>query len=194
MKNLYQLNGLYSMETGNAETPVGNGLLVIKRVNKTEAPNNGVVLEYGNSTSWVGQLYIGDNATQGIYYNGWSNGTRGSWRRLADTPVNLYDNSSGTNGNVPLSQSAANFTYLEVFYHNSVGGYSSLKVYSPNGKTITLTSSFYDGAFYVFTKRMTISGTSITNRDYGQVWFSNNGTANNTVEDKITVVKVLGYE
>lgn len=76
-------NGLYCRPTGQADTPVGNSMLVIKRVTNSEAPNNGVVLEFGNSTSWTGQLYIGDNATQGIYYNGWSNGVRGSWIRLA---------------------------------------------------------------------------------------------------------------
>jgi len=76
-------NGLYCRPTGQANTPVGNSMLVIKRVTNSEAPNNGVVLEFGNSTSWTGQLYIGDNATQGIYYNGWSNGVRGSWIRLA---------------------------------------------------------------------------------------------------------------
>ena len=58
-------------------------MLVIKRVTNSEAPNNGVVLEFGNSTSWAGQLFIGDNATQGIYYNGWSNGVRGNWIKLA---------------------------------------------------------------------------------------------------------------
>ena len=76
-------NGLYCRPTGQADTPVGNGMLVIKRVTNSEAPNNGVVLEFGNSTSWAGQLYIGDNATQGIYYNGWSDGVRGSWIKLA---------------------------------------------------------------------------------------------------------------
>ena len=76
-------NGLYCRPTGQADTPVGNSMLVIKRVTNSEAPNNGVVLEFGNSTSWAGQLYIGDNATQGIYYNGWSDGVRGSWIKLA---------------------------------------------------------------------------------------------------------------
>lgn len=87
--------GFYSYGTGNVGTPVGNSNLIIKRANNSEAPNNGVVLEFGNSTNWTGQLYIGDNATQGIYYNGWSSGTRGTWRRLADIPVTLYNNDTG---------------------------------------------------------------------------------------------------
>lgn len=80
-------NGIYSRETGSVGTPVGNGKLIIKRATNAEAPNNGVVLEFGNSTNWAGQLYIGDNATQGIYFNGWSNGTRGTWKRLMEEPT-----------------------------------------------------------------------------------------------------------
>lgn len=81
--SLYMPTGFYSKETGNVGTASGTGKLVIKRASSNEAPNNGVVLEFGNSTSWVGQLYIGDNADQGVYYNGWSNGVRGSWKKLA---------------------------------------------------------------------------------------------------------------
>lgn len=77
------VNGFYSYDVGNVDTPSGTGRLVIKRAASGETPNNGVVLEYGNSTSWTGQLFIGDNATQGLYYNGWTDGTRGSWKRLA---------------------------------------------------------------------------------------------------------------
>lgn len=91
-------NGFYSRATGEVGTATSaNGMLLIKRANNSEAPNNGVVLEYGNSTSWKGQLYIGDNATQGVYLNGWSNGTRGSWERLAmekDVPIVSKDNAS----------------------------------------------------------------------------------------------------
>lgn len=89
------INGFYSYDTGRVNTPEGKSSLIVKKCNNTEAPNNGVVLEYGNSTNWTGQLYIGDNATQGIYYNGWSNGVRGSWRRLADIPRTLYSNDTG---------------------------------------------------------------------------------------------------
>ena len=89
------INGFYSYDTGRVNTPEGKSSLIVKKCNNTEAPNNGVVLEYGNSTNWTGQLYIGDNATQGIYYNGWSNGVRGSWRRLADIPRTLYNNNTG---------------------------------------------------------------------------------------------------
>ena len=83
--------GIWSRPTGEVGTATSdsNSCLLIKRANNTEAPNNGVVLEFGNSANWRGQLYIGDNSTQGIYYNGWSDGVRGSWIRLADQRSNL---------------------------------------------------------------------------------------------------------
>lgn len=83
--------GLWSRPTGEVGTATSdsNSCLLIKRASSSEAPNNGVVLEFGNSANWRGQLYIGDNATQGIYYNGWSDGVRGSWIRLADQRSNL---------------------------------------------------------------------------------------------------------
>lgn len=75
-------HGIVSMQPGHANEPAGKLTLIIKKVNNSEAPNNGIVLEYG-SKKWTGQLYLGDNATQGIYWNGWSDGVRGTWRKLA---------------------------------------------------------------------------------------------------------------
>lgn len=77
-------NGIYSIAAGSVGTNSNKtGTLMIKRATSSEAPNNGVVLEYATNANYAGQLYIGDNATQGVYYNGWSNGTRGSWKKLA---------------------------------------------------------------------------------------------------------------
>ena len=75
-------NGFRSYDTGHADTSNACSRIVIKRVSSSEAPNNGVILEFGNSTSWTGQLFIGDNANQGCYWNGWSNGQRGTWKKL----------------------------------------------------------------------------------------------------------------
>lgn len=75
---------------GQVNTAKGDGKVWFKRASISNTyndgtPNNGFVIEYGNSTSWVGQLYIGDNATQGLYWNGWSDGVRGSWKKIAFT-------------------------------------------------------------------------------------------------------------
>ncbi|MBO7670266.1 MAG: hypothetical protein J6S60_06710 [Oscillospiraceae bacterium] len=70
--------------TGNvSEASAADSSIKIKKANTSTAPNNGVVLEYSMASGWVGQLYLGDNATIGLYWNGWSNGTRGEWKRIA---------------------------------------------------------------------------------------------------------------
>ena len=191
-------NGLYCKPTGQVNTPVGNSMLVIKRATNSEAPNNGVVLEFGNSTNWTGQLFIGDNATQGVYYNGWSNGTRGSWRRLADVPVVLYDNASGTTGNVTLSETSANFSYIEIYYKTD-DEYYSQKVCSPNGKAVTLLAQTLNTStprIFGKTKKVTISGTSISVNNYCQYTINNNATGYLQVSsdrNTIYIVKVVGY-
>lgn len=193
MKSLRQLNGLYSMGTGNVNTPVGNGALIIKKAHNQEAPNNGVVLEFGNSVNWVGQLYIGDNAYQGIYYNGWADGVRGNWRRLADEPVSLYDNSSGTTGTVTLSETAANFDYLEIFYRDSDKHYNSVKIASPNGKEAWLSGGYIESnaSGNVKYKNVTVSGTSITSKNYIQVAFNGGDIV---INNYIYITKVVGYK
>lgn len=80
---------------------------------------------------------------------------------MADT---LYS-SSGVNTNITLSASAANYTMLEIFYRDNDGTYDSTKVYSPNGKSVTLS---------------VISGTVNTQNNYKRRIVSINGTAVNT--------------
>ena len=58
-------------------------------------PNNGVILEYSKYSGWGGQLYIGDNAEQGMYYNGWSGGTRGTWKKVV-LQDDYYNDTAGT--------------------------------------------------------------------------------------------------
>ena len=172
-------NGIYSRNSGEVGTPVGNGNLVIKRANNSEAPNNGVVLEFGNTQTYAGQLYIGDNATQGIYYNGWSDGKRGTWKRLADVPVTLYNNSSGTTGTVTLSETAANFSRIDIFFSKAGSYFNTTTVYSPNGKNVSLLTAYImdskkDSQLQMPT--VYISGTSITRKNYGGVNMSNGAT------------------
>lgn len=191
------INGLVSRGTGQAGTAVGNGNLVIKKVNNTEAPNNGVVLEFGNSKAWTGQLYIGDSAKQGIYYNGWSGGVRGSWRRLADVPVVLYSNDAGTNGSITLSESSANFAILEFFYRDNNGlGHKSTRVYSPSGKLIDINN--IEGNQTSTVIRRTEYGCSETNVwidtvKQGYVNIQPNGNSVVTNSNYIYIYKIIGY-
>lgn len=136
-------NGLYCRPTGQVNTPVGNDMLVVKRASRSEdsTPNNGVVLEFGNSTSWTGQLYIGDNATQGIYYNGWSDGVRGSWIKLASQndlqPVTLWEGTftATSTSSITWTTSKYNFKTLRIAYKlDNWGDNAAQFVDVPNNK------------------------------------------------------------
>lgn len=56
----------------------------------------------------------------------------------------LYDNDdTPAKGAITLSDSAANYTRLTICYKNTNGFYSSVDVYEPNGKTVTLLNFAY---------------------------------------------------
>lgn len=112
-------------------------------------------------------------------------------------PVLLYDNSSGTTGTVTLSETAENFSYLEIFYcDNNSNQYQSKKIYSPNGKKITLSNiepSQNGNNMYFRTSQYTINGQNITfsYSSFTNIWVD--GPAmESTAYNKI--VRVIGYK
>ena len=109
-------------------------------------------------------------------------------------PKNLYNNSTGTTGTVNLSETSANFNYLEILYYATIGGtkyYNSMKVYSPNGKNITLMSAnAVSTAMAIAINTRVISGTSITSTYNGT--YSSFGAPGGTNE--VYVYRVDGYK
>ena len=125
--------------------------------------------------------------------------TTTDWEYLASCPTVLYENSSGTAGTVTLSKTAANFSYLEIFYRDKQGnypGYNSVKVYSPNGKRVDTTTIQKESAdtntsnIRINTRSLIISDTSITVDNY-QVNYVPDGGKYHTNEQYI--MKVIGY-
>ena len=117
-------------------------------------------------------------------------------------PTSLYDNSSGTTGAITLSQTAANFTYLDIFYLDGTGygnGYHSVRVYSPNGKVASLFSfmpaSTTSMNIKYSVKPVKISGTSISLVDtyYDAGWFNSEG-ASWWNANEMKIVKVIGWK
>ena len=109
-------------------------------------------------------------------------------------PVSLYDNSSGATGGLTLSQTAANFTFLQFFYGLLSSGtayYGSMCIYSPNGKKagFIISSSSSTGLLIGSTIK-TISGTSITNNNNGTYWSFNSPAATN----EMRIYKVYGWK
>ena len=76
----------YRMNTNSDYTkdPSSLGCIVFREVKQgaLNAPNNGVVMEFGNSEQWQGRLLLIDNGSDGLYYGGISNGTNTGWHKM----------------------------------------------------------------------------------------------------------------
>ena len=116
------------------------------------------------------------------------------------SPVVLYDNASGSVGRISLSESAANFDYIEIFGGKMYDGkveFTSVKVYAPNGKSAVLTQvnlAENSSLFQTLTARVLISGTSISIEKSGAFNVAQNGAIEFIPkEDKLLIYRVVGY-
>ena len=105
----------------------------------------------------------------------------------------LYDNASGATGTIPLSDSAANYAFMEIYFKDAVR-WGSVKLDNPNNKaTLLFTSSIGSTGNYNNYKLVYISGSSITVSSYNQIAILATG---NTVsaQENILIYKVIGYK
>lgn len=118
------------------------------------------------------------------------------------SPVILYDNASGAVDNITLSESAANFDYIEIFggkLDGESGGYTSVKVSDPNGKRASLTqvnfiSSSSGGVFQTVISKMLINGTRIFVEAHGCYNVGRSGVTNfDPYENQLLIYCVVGY-
>ncbi len=108
----------------------------------------------------------------------------------------LYSNTTGSNSAITLSESVANFTYVEIFYRNNDNYYNSTKIYEPNGKIAYLDADYpyTSGEGYSYAKKTSvqISGTSITPINYVELTIMPTG-ANIQNKNNIYITRVVGY-
>lgn len=125
-----------------------------------------------------------------------------SWKTIAfseDLPheVILYDNETGASGTITLSDSSANYKYLEIFYRDNNSNYNSVKVYSPNGKIISLQSAEISTSYtYMKFSKYTISANTITENSGSQVRSTNGGDASVRTQSATVhyITRVVGYK
>lgn len=106
----------------------------------------------------------------------------------------LYNSAGGTAGTVTLSDSAENYTYLEIFYRSSGdNACGSVKVFSPNGKLVHL-GTIHHVADYDYAKfaLVSVSGEMITFSQNYQIILKNNGSTY-SAENAIFITRVVGY-
>lgn len=106
----------------------------------------------------------------------------------------LYSSASGTAGTVTLSDSAENYTYLEIFYRSSGdNACGSVKVFSPNGKLVHLGTIHYVADYdYAKFALVSVSGSTIKFSQNYQIVLKNNG-ATYSAENAIFITRVVGY-
>lgn len=77
----------------------------------------------------------------------------------------LYNNTNPATGNITLSESASNFTFLDIFFINNDWYHDCVRVYYPVNKGVVLSNAVFKdefGTVYIRNKVLTISGTSIS--------------------------------
>lgn len=106
----------------------------------------------------------------------------------------LYNSANGTAGTVTLSDSAENYTYLEIFYRSSGdNACGSVKVFSPNGKLVHLGTIHYIADYdYAKFALVSVSGAMITFSQNYQITLKNNGSVY-SAENAIYITRVVGY-
>ncbi len=165
---------------------------------------DGGYFDIGNS---YGHVYGNIDATDGgtiilnKYYQTNENEMDQTIIRAAGTTINgrnvhscknLYNNISGTSGTVTLSETSANYAYIDITY--AYGSVKTERVYNPNGKQVCLEHTHYENNTTIgYFKIMSINGTTIS------VNTSNIGginTWNNTcnTDNVIKILKVDGYK
>lgn len=106
----------------------------------------------------------------------------------------LYSSANGTAGTVTLSDSAENYTYLEIFYRSSGdNACGSVKVFSPNGKLVHLGTIHYIADYdYAKFALVSVSGSMITFSQNYQIILKSNGSTY-SAENAIFITRVVGY-
>lgn len=106
----------------------------------------------------------------------------------------LYSSTNGTAGTVTLSDSAENYTYLEIFYRSSGdNACGSVNVFSPNGKLVHLGTIHYIADYdYAKFALVSVSGSMITFSQNYQITLKSNGSTY-SAENAIYITRVVGY-
>lgn len=189
---------IHRMKQGTTSAEGYNGIVLGRNIASGSA-NNG----YG----WLRLFGHGVN-----YYNIYPNDTTNTYDvtlylpnhtgTVALVPETLYANDTGTTGNVTLSESCANFAYLNIYYYSVPSSSTSNKRYGftrvsyANGKSVILTNTVYWSNTLEITHRsIAISGTSITNNSNEQAQFkltSGSSPTRSSTSSLIYIIRVEG--
>lgn len=108
--------------------------------------------------------------------------------------VELYYNASGTTGNITLSETSENFNMLEIFYSKG-NAHQSVKVYKPNGKTVSLILGYINNNndAQIQVPRASISQNTIVRVDTNGLINFYNSSLQVYVSNETNIYAVIGY-
>ena len=108
----------------------------------------------------------------------------------------LYENTSGSNSKITLSDSASNYEYLEIFFRNNDNIYNSVKVYQPNGKKVNLISQYNNGSNTIWFKIAIclISGNTITKDNAVEMKLAASNAITASSGNSNYITRVIGYK
>ena len=122
-----------------------------------------------------------------IKVNGTPVSLEGHTHTSSDLETVLYSSDTGTTSTVTLSESAENFTYLEIYYNYNSSNKAtspqfSTKVFSPNSKYVALEGMFRANSqtMQFLQETVQISGKQIL-RTNSNGWWQNSNTSTSTV-------------
>ena len=116
------------------------------------------------------------------------------------TETVLYNDATGSTTDITLSDSVANYDYVDIYYYESnKSDYSSTRVYAPNNKKVSLSINAYhvsssDLYQYFYTKIINFSGTNLTVEKNFELRILNNNISTHTTNATIYITRVVGIK
>lgn len=108
-------------------------------------------------------------------------------------PYTLYENSSGSTGNITLSDNVENYKYIEIYYKDEANAILCQKTNS-NSTILFLSRFASDGANFQPSRTIQLSKNTITTTRYGKVTITNSGSVSVSSTNNIYITKVIGYK
>lgn len=108
-------------------------------------------------------------------------------------PTTLYNNPSGSNGTITLSDNITNYSYVEIYFRTNDGagfrGSQKIEVVNGNNAVSLQFIHLVSGNYYIKVREIQIAGTRLTTLFSKEIY--NGGMSDGNY---IYITKILGYK
>jgi hypothetical protein len=167
----WSLNGTEVVRTKGERFRFDTTPVITRAENAEDIVINKIIGHYGDSSS--------------------GGGTTNTVEKLSKV---LYEDNTGSTTSVTLSETSANFKYMEIYCKSTDNTYTSVKVHEPNGKRVTATSGWFGGFAYYKNSVIDILDDKITFSSHNAAEITGKNLSNTvSTTDTMSIVKVVGY-